>query len=569
MINISNNKKKIIFSVCYGIIVLFCIGLKLNFIDNKILVITERIFNKTLRKPEKWIEIVHNTSSLVIFITSITFFLFFTKFGIQLYSKIKENLYAFYNKLTSEKLYQHFAFIFVFLFLVFFKIITANYFYADDIFRNYTGNRSWIGFSRYISEFFSIFLHTNIKLNDIAPLSHIITIFIMSVTLITTSGIFVSKKNSILKLLSLSFIFISPYFAENFSYRFDCPYMALSVFFSIFPFIFKNNLFLFSFVSTISLIFTSISYQAALGVFIVFAIFIFFDNFIQNKSIKSCIKFLVACCFSFIIAMLIFKLFFMNTISNKSDDYFSSKIGFFYIFKNSFTYLKTTFSLLGNKLMKFLFISSIICFLFLSVKQSKRNKFLTFFISFITILISYILSYGPYLVFERPVMLARAFMGFNAFIALVLMSIANYIEIKKSYFMQAILIFFIYSATVFQYTYGNCIMNQKEYENYRIQMILNDLSNITNKENDYKIDIKGNIDLSKKNRIALKNYPLLKSIIPRTLRETSSWNDEIFNSYNFNCKQELLSLNNQFICVIKNYYYIIYKCDNKIIIQLK
>ena len=219
--------------------------------------------------------------------------------------------------------------------------------------------------------------------------------------------------------------------------------------------------------------------------------------------------------------------------------------------------------------MKFLFISSIICFLFLSVKQSKRNKFLTFFISFITILISYILSYGPYLVFERPVMLARAVMGFNAVIALVLMSIANYIEIKKSYFMQAILIFFIYSATVFQYTYGNCIMNQKEYENYRIQMVLKDLSNITNKENDYYIDVKGNIDLSKKNRIALKNYPVLKSMIPQTLRETSSWNDEIFNGYNFNCKQESLNLTDQFSCVIQNYYYIIYKCDNKIIIQLK
>ena len=165
-------------------------------------------------------------------------------------------------------------------------------------------------------------------------------------------------------------------------------------------------------------------------------------------------------------------------------------------------------------------------------------------------------------------MLARAFMGFNAFIALVLMSIANYIEIKKSYCMQTILIFLIYSAIVFQYTYGNCIINQKEYENYRIQMILNDLSSITNKENDYKIDIKGNIDFSKKNRIALKNYPLLKSMIPQTLRETSSWNDEIFNGYNFKCKQESLSLTEQFNCVIKNYYYVIYKCDNKIIIFL-
>lgn len=568
MTNTSNNTKKIIFSFLYGIIILFCIGLKLNFIDNQVLAITEKIFNKTLRKPEKWIEIVRHTSSLVIFITSIAYFLFFTKYGVRLYSKIKENLCAFYKKLSSEKLHQHFAFILVFLFLVFFKIIIANYFYADDVFRNYTGNRSWIGFSRYISEFFSIFLHTNINLNDIAPLSQIITILIMAATLIMARGIFESEKNSILKLLSLSFIFISPYFAENFSYRFDCPYMALSVFFSIFPFIFKNNLFLFSFISTISLIFTSISYQAALGVFIVFSIFIFFDNFLQNKNIKSCIKFLSVCCFSFILAMLIFKLFFMNTISNNSDDYFSSKTGFLYIFTNSFTYLKTTFSLFGNKLMKVLWISSIVCFLFVSVKLSKRNKFITIFISIITILVSYILSYGPYLIFERPVMLPRAFMGFNAFIALVLMSIANYIEIKKSYFMQAILIFLIYSTIVFQYTYGNCIINQKEYENYRIQMILNDLSNITNKENDYKIDIKGNIDFSKKNRIALKNYPLLKSMIPQTLRETSSWNDEIFNGYNFKCKQESLSLTEQFNCVIKNYYYVIYKYDNKIIIFL-
>ena len=65
---------------------------------------------------------------------------------------------------------------FIVLYIVFFKVIDADFLFQDDVFRHYKGDRSWIEFSRYLSEFFSIIVHTSISISDCAPLLFFLSI---------------------------------------------------------------------------------------------------------------------------------------------------------------------------------------------------------------------------------------------------------------------------------------------------------------------------------------------------------------------------------------------------------
>lgn len=561
--------------VFFIFIFVICIFFSLTIVDRKLLSIAERLFNKTLRNPNRWIEIIRHTSFLLFFVTMVAYFLNFIELGKKIFYSIKSTIKNFSTDFISKKLYFHFAFICFFLFIAFFKIIISNFFYADDIFRNYTGNRSWIGFSRYVSEFLSILVHTNIRLNDIAPISHILTILVMSITVLVANKSLNSEKCSVLNTISLSLIFISPFFSENFSYRFDCLYMAIAIFFSVFPFLFKNDKYSFAFVSILSLILTSMSYQSALGVYIVFTIFIFFQNFLKKEKWRNNICFAAISICSFIFAMIIFKLFFMNTMSNSQDNYFSAATKLSSLFPNILTYLRITFSLYGNNLMKILFLLSLAGSIVIAIIKSKENKILTFFISLLALVISYILSFGPYLIFERPVFYARAFMGFNAFIALIVFFITDFtvtnsafLNTRKSIAIRIMPALLVYASIVFQNVYGNCLANQKEYENYRMTLILCDLNDMCEKSENYFIDFKGEMDFSGKNRIALRNYPLLSQLIPRMPRSSSSWNDDLLNGYNFTCKQESLELTEDFVEIKKSYYHTIYRFENSFIVIL-
>ena len=122
---------------------------------------------------------------------------------------------------------------------------------------------------------------------------------------------------------------------------------------------------------------------------------------------------------------------------------------------------------------------------------------------------------------------------------------------------------------MFLFVYGNVLNNQKEYEDFRIQLILNDLKECTEKSEAYNVSFVGKLDLSQKSRIALKNYPTLKAIVPTRLSETSIWNEEYLNGYNFKCTAEKVQLFDDFSSVKKCYYHDIYRNNNSFIVVLK
>ncbi len=563
------SKKQLAVTIIFSLIILFGIVVSFTFVDKIVLHYVEIFFHKTLRNPARWIDIIQNTSRICIFVLCLIYYLCYIKQGIVLKSKITERISELKNQYLCKRTVILFSALCLFFFIAYYSIITANYFYADDVFRNYGGNRSWIGFSRYISEFGSIFLHNSLNLNDIAPLTQFIAIVVASVTVMILS-VALTETVKIKNLLGLTLIFIAPFYAENISYRFDCPYMALSLLFSAVPFLFRKEKISFMFVSFLGLLLTSFSYQAALTLYILCTIYIFAKNYIKGENLKENLSFVLRAVLSFVIAMIVFKLFFMNKMTNDADDYFSTKLSLSAFIPNTIQYIKMTFTLNGGLLSKALFVLSIIILAFAVLKSSKK-KILNLLFIFAIIAVAYALSFGPYLVFERPVFASRAFMGFNTLIALLLLANIEITDSTESATKFSICLssLTVYSCIVFMFAYGNCLKNQKDYEDFRTQLIISDISNYMEKGETYNINYTGKIDHCKKSRIAIRNYPLIKMILPNTLTQGSSWTDEILNGYNLKITHESEQLTEDFELLKENYYHKIYKYNNSFIVVLK
>jgi len=151
-------------------------------------------------------------------------------------------------------------------------IIRADFLYIDDIGRSAHGYRGWENWSRHISSFLAIFIHADTRINDISPLTQLIAV--SSVVLVYVIN---NEKITKTALAASIPIGLSPYFLECFSYKFDAPYMALSVFVSIVPFVFMKNMLAFSVASVLGILIMCMTYQASSGIYIIIVILLCFQ----------------------------------------------------------------------------------------------------------------------------------------------------------------------------------------------------------------------------------------------------------------------------------------------------
>ena len=118
------------------------------------------------------------------------------------------------NKIQSLKfLILPFIILNIIYFLALIPIIRANFNYLDDLGRVAFGTRGFgSAYSRYISDFLSIFLHTGKYLTDISPLPQLIATFLLSLSSIILIYVFSNKKKvtifNILAVIPLGYVLI-------------------------------------------------------------------------------------------------------------------------------------------------------------------------------------------------------------------------------------------------------------------------------------------------------------------------------------------------------------------------
>lgn len=121
-------------------------------------------------------------------------------------------------------------------------ILRANINFSDDIGRVFEGYQAWEAFSRYLSNFLSGIIHADSFLSDISPLTQLIACVLLAAASVTVLYLITGRTRfSVWEYAAVLPLGLSPYMLECLSYKYDAPYMALSVLFSVLPLLAARN----------------------------------------------------------------------------------------------------------------------------------------------------------------------------------------------------------------------------------------------------------------------------------------------------------------------------------------
>jgi len=407
------------------------------------------------------------------------------------------------------------------------SIIRANFLYWDDISRSAVGYRGWYDWSRYVSELLSVFIHADFHLTDIAPMTQLLAILFLGVSSVLLVYVLNNRKITIIGLLASIPVGLSPYMLGCLSYRFDAPYMALSVLASIVPFLFLARKKAFVFCSVISLLVMCMTYQAASGIYLLVALVLCFNDWNgKRKTNREVFLFLGRAVLSFCVAMLIFKLFLMKPINMGYSStemlplpqLFSGMLANFYAYANI---INSDFGFIWK-----IIIAIIFCFFIVkSVHTSAQNKVISSLVAIIFLCLLFFLSYGVFLALENPLFAPRAMYGFGVLLAIInIYIVLNFNKIAKIFAFVLSWSFF-----VFAFSYGDALADQMRYVNFRASILLHDLSVLypDKDENEMLIQLDNTIGFTPSVRSIAQHNPVIYRLVPQII----NGNTGIFSFY--------------------------------------
>ena len=378
-------------------------------------------------------------------------------------------------------------------------VIRADFNYIDDLGRSLEGYSRWgESFSRYVSDFLSTFIHTNSHLADISPLTQIIAAFLMGLaSAISVHVITGAKKFKIHHYIAAIPIGLSPYFLECYSYKFDSPYMALSVLASVVPFLFlryksRKPFYVATFVFALIMCNT---YQAASGIFVILLLLLTLKDYLGKDAVESgphlaknnqstfgqVFKALIVAVIPYAVGLLVYQVF----IAKPVNDYVSTTLPPLLelpqtIVHNLLEYYRLVwfdFNFTWTLLIGLV----VLIFVILVVAKSKRHKVASLLLVMLFLATTAVGSFGIY----------PALLRLPAF------------AISWCFF-------------VFAFTYGNSLNAQLEYANFRMEQTLTTLSanNVITDDTEY-IYIENIPDFAPAIRENVEQYPILSRLVPK------------------------------------------------------
>ena len=393
-------------------------------------------------------------------------------------------------------------------------IIRADFSYYDDLGRVLSGLDMTGSFSRHTSTFLSNFLNGNTRLSDISPLPQILAVLIIAFAGILLLHILddvcgTPKKFSIWRTFSLVPLCLSPYFLQCLSYKFDSPYMAASVLFSIAPLIFyKAGGKKFMAATCIGTLLMCTTYQAASGIFPVLVFLITSWLWNQKVSWKKIFSFAAHAFCGYAAGLMIFRFFIMI----KQASYVDSSISLQSIGSNLSIYAN---AFLTNYTPLWITLIVIICITFITVMvtSSKHPLALSIPVALLTVIGMAILSFGVYIVFSDILLAVRSMYGFCVFLALLGVMITTNVRLP---FAKASVILFSWLMLVFTFTYGNALAQQKAYSQFRVEEVISGFNQIDaiKSDNQVYVQIVGSIGYCDAVENLLPEYGALGSLVP-------------------------------------------------------
>ena len=458
--------------------------------------------------------------------------------------------------------------------IAFYPIFRSNFNYIDDSDRVIFGTGLWIFYSRYISEVFSHIIHTGWFLADISPLTQIISICILIAVNVIVISHFknTQDKFSLWNIASVLPLSLCPYFLECISYKYDSPYMALSILASVLPILFmKNKSIIFIEVTFICTLIMCMTYQAASGIFPMLIVITAFKLWSEKTDYKQIMLFIGKSAGTYIFALIVFNIFMMTPVEgeriNASIAPISTIIDNYIKF---FKLLTTDFHIIWLILI---FVITI-WFIIASTIYSKQNKFISSAVSVAVLIIMLLLTWGVYPFLQHTLTDCRAMYGIGAFITFI--GIAN-VATNGTKWITRILTFCISGCfIVFSNIYGNALAAQNDYINFRIHEVINDLTDLNefNTEETKLVQFIGTAGYAPQIDNAESEFKILKRLVPQMFRGEWDFGQNMFFDHyklrNVEWNSDRVTAQYQDWTILhQSHYHTIYFNNNHFIIELK
>lgn len=402
-------------------------------------------------------------------------------------------------------------------------ILRANINYVDDMGRVNLGYKGWENFGRYISGFLSNFIHADTYLTDVSPLPQLIAVLFLAVAGIIVLYVITGKKTfRMIELISVVPLGLSPYFLECLSYKYDSPYMALSILGAVFPLLFYNcGHKIYTVMSVVGSLIVCMTYQPATGIFPMLVVLMSLKAWNNKEDIREILKKVGTSIVGYCIGLIVFRVFIMNTV----DSYVStSTVGIREFIPKTIKNLLKYFSLVKSDFkIEWLILIALLCiaFIYVLTRDSKQEKRFVVPMNIFMLIVMALLSFGVYPVLADPLYDPRAMYGFGAFIAFVGILVAN---AKKVYLAKFACVALSWAFFVFSFTYGNALYEQSKYTDFRISEAVDDLKELEafNTDEVKTVQIKGSMGQALPIWHMPQDYQILNRLIPVTF-ENSSW----------------------------------------------
>ena len=382
------------------------------------------------------------------------------------------------------------------------------------------------------------------------------------------------KDYTIWEILALVPLGLNPYFLECLSYKFDAPFMALSILGAIAPLLYrKRTAWEYVLAVSIGTVVVCTSYQASSGIFPMCVILLAFRMWMENMPCKQIFAFCLKSVLGFGIGLIFFRIVIMVPISD--NGYVSNSIpAISELLPTAIKNFKKYFSLIKSDFKarwKGVFLLLCAGFVVSGVVRSQQKKCVTMFMAILSGVLMLLLCFGLYPILIAPLFLPRGMYGFGVLITILGLSVAEY---RQSVVIRIPALAFAWIFFVFSLTYGNALYVQKEYTDFRMVQVVTDLNGmeVFLEDKPVVVQISGSTGHSPIICSMAQSYNMLSRLIYVTFQEWWWGQKQLLEYYGMknvvtDTKQDLTVYG---LPVVKDsMYHTIYGNGNYVLIELK
>ncbi|MQU00179.1 hypothetical protein GHO34_07740 [Pseudomonas sp. FSL R10-2245] len=414
----------------------------------------------------------------------------------------------------------------VILGLALIPIISSDIYYMDDLYRVVLGIKGWSGDARPFADFFYsvLTLQSNI-MPDLFPAPLILAVVILCFVFSMLSERF-SNGRGILFAFCVCPLILNPLFSSNLHFRYDSPFMVLSVAFALLSFCFSFKKFVSYFlVTAVFVILTLSTYQVSVNIFAALVIVEFLFSSTKGDFRVAVLR-LISRGIGFVTGYIIYAKVIIPFVQvNKYFLEYSTavgldKAGLLKVFDN----VISSFSIFINSqssgfeiFVFFVVAAYVLSFasLLISSYANKNSSTLALALSSVVAFFMFVVLIPGVMIFsEQPLFFARGYIGFGGFISAMLIPLcwASFKILK-----YILIVPYIYMIGFF-YAAHNAFKIENDHVETIAMSIINDINSAAKDDIKY-IYVDGKRQYSAGAEVIAIAYPLIKPILPQAFSQ--------------------------------------------------